>query len=256
MTWWLEIILLVSSGLIVGFINTLAGSGTIISISLLMFLGLPPNVANGTNRVAVLFQNIVAVRSFKKQKMLDSKKGFLISIPCVIGSIVGALIAVEIDEKMMEKIIGIVILIMASMIFWNPQKWVENDEAKINKKITWFQYLVSFLMGVYGGFIHIGIGIFMLAFNVLWLGYDLVKANALKNLMVLLYVPFGLIIYMLNGLVNYKFGLIHAVGNIIGAYLATKYALKWGINFVKWLLIVIMILASGKFLGLFELIFK
>ena len=256
MTWWLEIILLVSSGLIVGFINTLAGSGTIISISLLMFLGLPPNVANGTNRIAVLFQNLVAVRNFKKQKSLDAKKGFLIAIPCVIGSIIGALIAVNVDEHIMEKVIGVVMLIMALLIFWKPQKWVENDEQKINKKISWLQYVISFFIGLYGGFIHIGVGIFLLAFNVLLLGYDLVKANALKNFMVLLYVPFGLVIYMINGLVNYKFGLIHAIGNIIGAYFATKYALQWGVNFIKWLLIIIMLLASGKFLGLFDILLK
>lgn len=249
---WHDIAILITSGLFVGFINTLAGSGSIISISVLVYMGLPPTVANGTNRIAVFFQNLVAVRQFKKQKMLDLPKGIMLSIPTVIGSVVGAFVAVEIDEKLMERAIGVIMLVMLFFLFFKPNKWLKSDEQKVNKKVSILQMLYYFMIGVYGGFIHIGVGIFLLALLVLNAGYDLVKANALKNFIVFLYNPFALAVFMISGLVDYKYGLVHAIGNVIGAYIATKYAISWGANFVRWILIVVIIIASSKFLGLYD----
>lgn len=247
---------LIGSGLLVGFINTLAGSGTVISISLLMFLGLPPSIANGTNRVAVFFQTIVAVKGFAKEKVLDWKKGLLFGIPTVVGSIVGAIIAVKIDEQVMEKIIGVTMLLLLATLFYKPEAWTKGNKEKTERKITILQVLLYFAIGVYGGFIHLGVGIFILAITVLNAGYDLVKANALKNLLVLLYTPFALVIYIWNGMVYFKYGLIHSIGNMIGAYLATKYALNWGTKFTRWVLIIVIIAASFKFLGAYELLKK
>ena len=81
---------IVGVGIFAGFINTLAGSGSLLTLPLLMFLGLPPNVANGTNRIAILLQNVVGVSSFKQQKVLKIKDGLQLGIPAVIGSLVGA----------------------------------------------------------------------------------------------------------------------------------------------------------------------
>ncbi|MFH0894503.1 MAG: sulfite exporter TauE/SafE family protein [Bacteroidota bacterium] len=249
---WEIVLLLVCSGILVGFINTLAGSGTIISISVFVFLGLPVTVANGTHRVAVIFQNLVAVHAFKKQKVLDTRKGLWLAIPVVIGSVLGAFIAVKINEDAMEKVVGIVMLIMLFFIFYKPGRWLKEDRERTAKPVQWWEYGLYFLMGVYGGFIHIGVGIFMLVTLVLNSGYDLVKANAIKNLLVLLYVPFALFIFIISGMVNFSYGLVHAVGNMIGAWLATRYAVKWGADFVRWVLVVVIIGAVGKFLGIYE----
>jgi len=88
-----EIILLLVTGLIVGVINTLAGGATIISLSVLMFLGLPPNVANATHRIAALFQTFVSTSTFRKEKVLDFKKALYLGIPTAFGSLIGAYIA-------------------------------------------------------------------------------------------------------------------------------------------------------------------
>ncbi len=249
---WEIIVILIISGLLVGFINTLAGSGTIISISVLIFLGLPPTVANGTNRVAVFFQNIVAVRGFNKHKQLDAKKGLWFALPAVIGAILGAFIAVEVNEKIMERAIGIIMVIMLFFLIFKPNRWLIGSEHKMQKKVSSAQIVYYFLIGVYGGFIHIGVGIFLLALTVVNAGYDLVKANGIKNFIVFLYNPFALLVFIIGGMVNFKYGLIHAIGNMIGAYIAAKWAVSWGTNFVRWMLIVIIVFASGKFLGIFN----
>ncbi len=250
----LEVVLiLIGSGLIVGFINTLAGSATIVSVSVLIFLGLPPTLANGTNRVAVFFQNIVAVRTFNKQHQLDIRKGLWLGIPTIIGSIVGAFIASEIDEKVLARSIGIIMIFLLVFMLIKPLGFFKGNEKKSSQRISVLQIGLFFILGVYGGYIHLGIGIFLLATLIANVGYDLIRANALKNFIVFLYNPFALIIFMANGLVNYEYGLIHAIGNVVGAYVASKYAINWGHAFLRVLLIIVIAGAALVYLDIIQI---
>ena len=118
------------AGLIAGFINTIAGSGSLITLPLLMFVGLPANVANGTNRIAILLQNVVGVSSFKKQKLLDTKSGYKLAIPSVVGAIIGANLAIDLDENMMRLSIALLLIIMFFIILLKPDKWFRTDSAE------------------------------------------------------------------------------------------------------------------------------
>lgn len=252
---WQIISLLIFAGFLVGIINTLAGSGTIISYSLFMLLGLPANYANGTIRLGVIMQTLASSLNFKRQKVLDVKKGILLGIPTVIGSITGAQIAVNINKNIFEIIVGCVMLIMLFFIFYNPDRWIKGKVEKVKEKPTYIQFIIFFLIGIYGGFIHIGVGIFLLAALVLNAGYDLVKANALKVFIVLLYSPFALAVFMYNDHISYSMGLISSIGNIFGGYFASQFAVAWGAKIVRWILIVIIILFTAKLFGVFNLIF-
>ena len=209
-----EIVALIVGGLFVGFINTLAGGGSIISLSILMYvMGLPANVANGTNRIAIVLQTLTASRNFKKQNILDWKKGLKLGLPSVIGSIVGAWIAVDINEELFEKVMAVIMIVMLVFIFYKPQLWLNGQKDLMEKKVSPFMMLLFFFIGIYGGFIHVGIGYLLLIAIVLGAGYDLVKANAIKVFIVLMYVPFSLAVFMYNDQVHYKYGLILALGN-------------------------------------------
>ncbi|MEI6574887.1 MAG: sulfite exporter TauE/SafE family protein [Bacteroidota bacterium] len=250
---WLTAIALVVTGLMVGFINTLAGGGTIISLSLLMFMGLPPAMANGTNRLAVLFQVFTSTTSFKKQGVLDVRKGTFLGIPTVIGSILGSWLAVDVNEKIWERAVAFAMIGMLFFIFVKPNVWLKGNKLLQDKRVSWLQYVLFFFIGIYGGFIHVGVGYFILVAVVLGAGYDLLKANALKVYIVLLYVPFSLAVFMLSGNVNYKYGLIHATGNVAGAWIAAKFAVGWGVNFVKWVLVVVILILVVQSFGLMDI---
>ena len=250
---WIEIIALIVAGLMVGFINTLAGGGSIISLSVLMVLGLPANVANGTNRIAIAVQTLTASTSFRQQKVLDTKKGIILGIPALLGSVVGALIAVDINENIFEKAIGIIMLVMLIFILYNPKKWLSGQEELVKKKTSIGQIVIFFLIGVYGGFIHMGIGYFLLIALVGGIGYDLVKANAVKVFIVLIYTPVTLIIFLIYGQVNWEYGLTLTIGNIFGALIASRLAVKKGVNFVRWVIIVVILLTSGHLFGLYDI---
>jgi uncharacterized protein len=247
------IIALIVSGLFVGFINTLAGGGTIISLSLFMFLGLPANVANGTNRIAVVFQNIVGVYNFRKNGMLKTEKAWKMAVPVIIGSVVGAKIAANLNEGFIEIAIAIAMIIMLFFLLVKPGNWLKGNEILQNRPMNIQTYVLYFIIGVYAGFIHLGTGYFLLATLVLNCGYDLIRANALKNLIVLLYVPFTLIVFVLQDQVVWKYGLIHAIGNIIGAHIASRYAIKWGTNFVRWVIMIVIILSVADLLNVIDI---
>ncbi len=246
---WLEAILLIAAGFIAGFINTLAGSGSLLSLPFLIFLGLPPNVANGTNRIAILLQNIIGVSSFKKQKVFEFRDGSVISIFAIIGSVIGAKLAVDIKEDIFENVIGGLLIFMIILIFIKPKRWLEGEENKALPK--YLQYIIFFFIGIYGGFIQAGVGFFLLAGLVLGSGFNLIKANALKLFLILLYTPVALFIFIMNHQVNYLLGFILAIGNMTGAFVASKIAVKKGATFIRWFLIVALFVSAIKLLGFF-----
>ncbi len=248
-----EIIILIVSGLLVGFINTLAGGGSIISLSILMFLGLPANVANGTNRIAIFIQNIAAVGSFRQQKVLDHKKGFWLAIPATLGSVVGAMIATDMNEEIIEKAIAVVMLVMMVVILYKPQRWLKGQIELQGKKINFWQVILFFFIGIYGGFLHMGVGYALLAGIVLGAGYDLVKANAIKVLIILIWSPITLLIFILNDQVNFAYGIILSIGNFIGALIASRMAVKKGASFVRWVIIVVILITAAQIFGLIDI---
>jgi uncharacterized protein len=248
--WYLYPILVVT-GILVGFINTLAGSGSLISLPLLMYVGLPANVANGTNRVAILLQSLVGAGSFRQQKVIEFREGIWLSVPAVIGSVIGAILAVDLDELMMRKAIGALMIVMFFLILLKPEAWIKGHAGQLKAKPTFWQVVIFFAIGLYGGFIQAGVGFFLLAGLVMGAGLNLMKANAFKNLIVALYTPFALIVFIINNQVNWVIGLTLAAGNMIGAYVATKVAVNRGTKFIRIVLLIVLLGASLDLLGVF-----
>ena len=241
--------LVIAAGFFAGFINSLAGSGSLITLPILIFLGLPANIANGTNRVAILLQNVVGVGSFHHQKVLEIKRSKWLLIPATVGALAGAQIAVKLDERLMRLSIAVVMILMLFVIVMKPQSWLKGKQHNAESKPGLMEMVLFFFIGVYGGFIQAGVGIFLLAGLVLGAGYDLVRANAIKLLIVLVFTPFALFVFLVNGQVNWHYGLILALGNMAGALVGTRAAVKGGAEFVRWVLIGVVALSSVKLLA-------
>jgi hypothetical protein len=238
-------------GITAGFINTLAGGGSALSLPMLIFLGLPANMANGTNRIAILLQNMVGTSGYRREKVLDLRKGWVMGIAALLGAIPGALFAISLDELLMRKIIGGVLVVMLILVVFKPGIWLKTKAGKpiVSNKI--FSFLVFFLIGVYGGFIQAGVGFFLLAALVLLEGMDLVRSNAVKVFIILMYTPIALLIFILNHQVDYKLGLLLAVGNMTGAWIGSKVAVSWGPKFIRWILMFALVISILKLYDVF-----
>jgi len=248
---WYMVFALLGTGLAAGFINTTAGGGSMLTMPLLMFLGLPANVANGTNRVAILLQNVIGVRTFHQKKVLDYSTDYRLAIPAIVGSVIGALFAVEIKEELLEKIIAGLMVLLLFVVVLKPDVWVKERAGAVNPKPTFWQYIIFFFIGLYGGFIQMGVGFFLLAGLVLGCGHNLVKANAIKVFIILVYTVFALGIFMFHGQVDWKAGLILAAGNMIGAWGGAHFAVKGGAKYVRYVLILSLIIVILNLFGVF-----
>ncbi|MFH2056067.1 MAG: sulfite exporter TauE/SafE family protein [bacterium] len=233
----------VAAGFLCGFINTLAGSGSLVTLPLLIFIGLDANVANGTNRVAILLQNVVGVTRFRQKGLLSLKRGLILAIPAIIGAVIGAQIAVDLDEQTLRRVIGGLMVVMFFVILIRPKRWLEGRPELVQRS-GWLQMLIFFGIGVYGGFIQAGVGIFLLVGLVLSAGYDLVRANAVKVLIILCFTAFALIVFLLHDQVRWAIGLILAIGNMAGAWVAVHTAAQRGAKFVRVLLIVVVVVSA------------
>lgn len=241
-----------AAGLAAGFINVLAGNGSLISLPALIFIGLPPGVANATNRVSIVFQNLVGGTSFYRQGRLDSRGALMLSIPMVLGSIVGALLAVDVDDEVFQRVLAIAMIAMLVLMLIKPERWIAGKPGAVNGRLTLVRFVLFFAIGVYGGFLQAGVGIFLLVALVLEVGYDVIRANAVKIVVTLASATVSLAIFSANLKVNWTAGLVLACGSMTGAWLATRFAADKGAGWVRWFVIVVVLASAAQLLGVFE----
>ncbi len=237
------IVTLLLSGVTVGFINTLAGGATVISMAIFMACGLPIIQAAGTNRIAVLMQNLVSTCLFRRQSLIDLKVALKLSVPIILGSIVGAQYTMLITDGLYSLLFFSGLVFLMTMMLLKPTAGL-NTGADSIKKTSPLLWTLLFLSGIYSGCVYVGVGYFFIAIFAVGYGYDLIRANALKGFMALILTPASLAIFIYNGEVNFAYGLVHGVGNIVGAYMGSKYATKLGVGFIRKLLIVMIIVSA------------
>lgn len=192
----------------------------------------------------------MGVKSFHDRDLLDLRAVIHLGIPATIGSILGAQIAISLNEATMRSVIGIVMILMLFVILLKPNKWLTGELEKLSTNPTPWQYFIFFLIGIYGGFIQAGVGIFLLAGLVLGIGYNVVRSNAVKVGIVLFYTIFALAVFALNGQVNWFIGFVLAIGNMLGAWMGAKVAAEKGAIWVRRLLIMIVIISAANLLGI------
>ena len=231
------IIILITVGFIVGFINTIAGMATAISYGLFMALGLPINIANGTTRLGVLLQFLTSSVIYKKKGYLDIKTGAKVGIPVGIGALLGAEFAAILKPAIIETIMGCILPLMAILLFVDTHKIVKKisgeDKSNTTIKLSWWKNIIFIVIGIYGGFTHAGIGLLIMFGSFFMLGLDMLKSNAIKQFAVVIYTPIALLIFILHGQVNWPIAIIYSIGNIAGGVAGSFASIKGGEKFIK-----------------------
>lgn len=251
---WYSYLLLIAAGFVAGFVNTLAGSGSAVTLPVLIFMGLPPSVANGTNRVALVLQNVAGIASFQRARVLDGRGALVLSVPAVIGSVIGAQISLSLSEDLMRRVIGVVMVGMLGIILLRPKRWLHGTLERMTQRPDWKLLLLFFALGAYGGFIQVGVGVFLLSGLVLGIGYDVLRANAVKVVIVLCLTAVALLVFVVNGRVQWWEGLVLALGNVLGAVVGARFAVEQGVVWVRRMLIAIVLFAAAELMGVFDLI--
>lgn len=248
----LHILLIVITGTAAGFLNTVAGGGSLLTMPMLIFLGLPSAVANGTNRIALMVQNITAITNFKSKGFFDWKLSAMLALPAVFGAIVGSSIAISLSDATFNKLLAVVMLIVLSLIIWNPQKKLKTKKESLDTKDKIIGAIAFFFVGIYGGVIQAGVGFIIIATLTLITGFSLIRINSMKVFIVAVYMLSSLIIFIANGKVNWIYGFSLAIGNGLGAYLGSNFSVKKGDKWIKVILVIAVIFMSAKLFGIFK----
>ena len=249
-----QIGLILITGIAAGFLNTIGGGGSLLTMPMLIFLGLPAATANGTNRIALIVQNTVGVINFRHKGFFYPKLSIMLGIPAMIGSIIGARAAVSISGELFEKILAVVMVIVLIIILARPErKFIkEIDSENLSPLRLIIAMFAFFGVGWYGGFIQAGVGFIIIVALTLITGLSLVKVNCLKVFIILIYTIASFIIFLINGRINFILGFTLAIGNALGAYLGSNFAVSKGDKWIRVFLIIAILTMAAKLLGLFE----
>ncbi|OYD07146.1 sulfite exporter TauE/SafE family protein [Paludifilum halophilum] len=248
-----DVFLILITGFIGGMVNTMAAGGSLLILPVLIFLGLPSAVANGTNRVAIVVQSITATANFYRKGYFDKKLAFLLSVPAVIGSVVGANLAISISDQLFNQILAVMMVITVIFIVWKPEKRIASkgngDYSLVRKGLG---IITFFFVGIYGGFIQAGAGFFIIAGLTAIFGISLVKSNSMKVFVVGIYILVSLFVFMVHGQINWYLGFSLAVGNALGGWVGSHIAIHKGDKWIRVFLMITVFFMAGKLLGIFD----
>ncbi|MBL30586.1 MAG: integrase [Flavobacteriaceae bacterium] len=241
-----EILILIVSGFIAGVINTLAGGGSLLTLPILIFLGLPPNVANGTNRIGILIQSISGTLGYNSKGIKSFPFSIYLGISASIGALIGAQIAIDIKGELFNKILAIIIIIVGLLIVFKPNNNIKSLDEYIYGKNLIISCLVFFFIGIYGGFINAGIGIVIMLFLTRYNGLSLIKTNATKVTLVAIYTSVALALFTYNDKVNWLMGFWLSLGTFFGGWLSSRYSVVKGEKLIKATLLIMVLVMSTK----------
>ncbi|MFV2071305.1 MAG: sulfite exporter TauE/SafE family protein [Thermoanaerobaculales bacterium] len=239
--WFLPLLTLV--GVAVGFINVMAAGGSLISMPVLILLGLDPATANGTNRIAILVQNITAVNRFRSKGFSEPRLSLSLSLSTIPGAIAGAVAAIAIDPVVFNRILGLVLVLAVFLILGNERPPKQDREGK-ERAIQ--AHLAMVGVGFYGGFLQGGVGFLIMPILYRLLRLDLVRVNMHKAFIIGAYTIPALLVFAAQGKVWWLGGFALAAGNAAGAWVGTHVTITGGERAVRIVFVIAVIVMGGR----------
>jgi len=244
---WLEYPIYVIVGAFTGFLNTVAGGGSLISMPILIFMGLPGTVANGTNRVAILAQNVFAVGGFHSKGIkLPFPYTYFLSGVSLIGGLIGAWLATDISDVVFNRILAVVMIGVVISIVFNRSNSKNGREENMTTSRQVVGTVLFFFLGIYGGFLQAGIGFLVIALLTHVNHFNLIKINYIKVFAALLYTGAAVIIFALNDKIIWTIGIALALGQGIGGWYASRWSVDKGEKWIKRILVIAVIAMAIK----------
>ncbi|MEL6537862.1 MAG: sulfite exporter TauE/SafE family protein [Bacteroidota bacterium] len=234
----LEIAMLVGVGFIAGFINVIAGGGSLLTLPVLIFLGIPSPVANATNRLGIFFQNVFSVRGFRSKGISVVPYSYWVAISACLGSVLGSLFAVKIVDDVFNKVLAVVMIGVMLITVFKPGMKATTEEGVFSKKRNALSIVLFFFLGIYGGFIQAGIGFFLIAALSLVHHLPMTKVNSIKVFVALCYTVVALVIFIANDMVRWEYGLTLAAGTALGGWTASRWSVGIPDKYIRGFLMV------------------
>lgn len=268
-----EALVILIGGFVAGVINAMAGGGSLLTVPLLALAGLGGTVANGTNRVAVLVQNASSAWGYARKGVGDTRRTVSVLVPVAAGALVGSVAASQINDRLFERIFGLLMIPLLVLSLWPRSRPSARPSARSSGERApggpdpdgpepggpstgvwsgWLTGAVFFGLGVYGGAVQAGIGILLLLV-LSRSGFDLVTANGVKTLVILVITLIAVPVFLLNDQVRWLQALVLSVGMGAGGFVGANTAVRGGERLIKPVLTVIVLVLASRMIGLWDL---
>ena len=234
----IQLVLLTFFGIIAGFLNVMAGGGSMMVLPIMVFMGIPGNVANGTNRIAMLAQNITAATTFYKKGVSNFKLSLSLAFCALPGAVYGAYVGTQVEGKDFNQILAIIMIAVMAMMIFESKK--EKETIHISKNRLILGHILMLFAGFWGGFIMAGVGFILIAIINRVMGIDLVSTNAHKVFVEIVFTIFALAIFASQLQLLWLAGLFLAAGNAIGGWIGANYQMNKGAGAIKKILYVVL----------------
>ena len=247
-----DILLITLSGLAAGFLNAVSGGGAMLTVPALILIGLPPGVANGTNRLAVVLQSLTALAAYKKLKQTDSGLALALVIPAMLGSVCGALVSVRLDDEVFQTLLASMMMVMLIPIVFEP--FLNSKLLAVSGTVRGRRLLqgIFFGIGLYGGLLQIGAGIFILVTLSTVGGLSLNLANGVKVVIVMGLTGIACCVFALNGKIDWSVGLLLSIATSIGAWFGAHWGVSKGEGWIRIVLAGTVVVMAFQLLGVWE----
>lgn len=241
----LDYILIILVGFGAAFLNTVGGGGSLFSVPILTFMGLPITMANATSRVAILFQNIFAVAGFKSKGVeLPWPYSLYLGFASLGGGFIGASLASTVPDAVFNKIFVAIMFMSAFLILYDPFK--SSNIENLSSKRQWIGSVLFFFIGIYGGFVQAGIGFLVIGVLSMVNHLNLVKSNYVKVFAAIVYTGISVVVFAWQGKIVWMTGLVLSIGHALGGWYASRWSVDKGEKWIKRVMIVSVVAMGIK----------
>ncbi len=222
-----------------------AAGGSFLTLGWMMLCGVDPSMANGTNRIGVIFGTGSGMMAYRAEKLKDFKQSLYFALCAIPGAIIGSYYSIKMDGELFKQVLAVIMILVLITMFL-PKSVLTPAEGKLRKSI--FIYPAMFAIGFYGGFIQVGVGFLLIAALRFLTDYTLLQVNMHKVSTVFLYTLPAVAVFGISGEINWLYAIVMSAGNALGAWLSVKIAVRKGEGFIKIMLGVAMVIMAVKFL--------
>lgn len=243
-----QAVLLVAVGSIAGFLNVIAGGGSLLTVPVMVFMGLPGPVANGTNRIAILAQNITAIAAFARRGFADFRLSLTLAACALPGAVAGALLGVQLQGAWFNRTLALIMVAIMLWMHFDKRAAEQSESYQPTPRQLLRGHVLMVGVGFWGGFIQLGVGFLIMPVLNRVMGLDLVRTNMHKVFIVALYTIAALMIFASQIELVWMIGISLAVGNSIGGYLGARITISGGERMIRRVLYFVLIIFIIKLL--------
>jgi len=243
-----------AAGLICGLLNTVASSGSAVSLPILIAIGLDPLTANATNRIPVLVGALSATALFHRKGALPWLLAAKAAVPTTLGAVAGAWLADIVPSHDLVFAIAAALLVAVLLLFTKLKAALENEPPASQARFGARQAALFFAIGVWLGFIVLDGATYLLLALVLSVGLPLLQANAIKSFVLVPTAAIAIVVFAIDGAIDWTVAAAMAVGSVFGGLIGARLAASPAAKRLIFVLLVLVLAGEFAHLVLHDLV--